>query len=341
MKRILILITALISLFMFAACGEQKEPTSAENNSSQFSEASESLPPESQSSDLSESSEPSDSSETDVQTQIDYTAHYVRSFKAEKINVYPFAATVNTKGELDAMLDAYSHEKVYDESFFESKSLTLIFLEEGSGSIKHTVKEVSNNENGWIFVDIDTEVPEICTADMAYWCIMIETSKDDARNNISLCIYDKTLKYEDDTASSEENFSFSFTWNTYGVSSYDSATGKLIKTTDTQTPEKYTTYYKLTELQRKQLYALIINLDVLSYPDEYDPNPTMGKDPPSKIILSVKTKDFEKTITVENDVGEPIDTKAAYFCDACRIIRGTLMQTEEWKALPDYEHYYE
>ena len=34
---------------------------------------------------------------------------------------------------------------------------------------------------------------------------------------------------------------------------------------------------------------MIMNLDVLSYPDEYNPNPLMGQDPPVKLILKVKT----------------------------------------------------
>ena len=38
-------------------------------------------------------------------------------------------------------------------------------------------------------------------------------------------------------------FSFSLTWGTFGISSYDSATGKLVKTKDAPTPEAYITTY--------------------------------------------------------------------------------------------------
>lgn len=43
-----------------------------------------------------------------------------------------------------------------------------------------------------------------------------------------------------------EDFSFALTWNCYGVSSYDSQTGKLVKTTDATNPDDYVTYYQLT-----------------------------------------------------------------------------------------------
>ena len=55
--------------------------------------------------------------------------------------------------------------------------------------------------------------------------------------------------YNGDTAAlgSFESFSFSLVWNCYGVSSYDSETGRLIKTTDATNPEDYITHCELTE----------------------------------------------------------------------------------------------
>ena len=50
-----------------------------------------------------------------------------------------------------------------------------------------------------------------------------------------------------------EDFSFALTWNCLGVSSYDSATGKLVKTTDATHPEDYVTEYRLTEQERRQI----------------------------------------------------------------------------------------
>ena len=137
-----------------------------------------------------------------------------------------------------------------------------------------------------------------------------------------------------------EDFSFALTWNCYGVSSYDSATGKLVKTTDATHPEDYMTEYQLTAAERRQVWQLLRKLDVDSYPDEYDTG-LMSK-PPCVLILTVRTAAGEKTIRAQ---GEPFvdtarDEKGQAFLDACRTIEELLYATEAWQALPDYEHYY-
>ena len=48
-----------------------------------------------------------------------------------------------------------------------------------------------------------------------------------------------------------EDFAFALTWNCYGVSSYDSQTGRLVKTTDATTPDDYVTYYQLTDQDKE------------------------------------------------------------------------------------------
>ena len=67
-----------------------------------------------------------------------------------------------------------------------------------------------------------------------------------------------------------EDFSISLTWGCYGVSSYESKTGKLIKTTDTTHPDDYVTYYQLTDADKAYIYDLIVSMDVLSNPDVYN-----------------------------------------------------------------------
>ena len=53
-----------------------------------------------------------------------------------------------------------------------------------------------------------------------------------------------------------EDFSFSLVWNCYGISSYDSQTGKLVKTTDATNPKDYITYYQLTDEDKEYIYNL-------------------------------------------------------------------------------------
>ena len=140
------------------------------------------------------------------------------------------------------------------------------------------------------------------------------------------------------------NGSFSITWNVFGISSYDSATGKLIKTTDATNPEDYVTTLHLTGSQLFEIWELIWDLDIETYPDEYDPQEgELASDPSMTLILTVKTEDFEKTIRAEDIAISYIssDAKGQKFLDACKGIVEVLTSSEEWKALPDYETLYE
>ena len=139
-----------------------------------------------------------------------------------------------------------------------------------------------------------------------------------------------------------DDFSFALTWNVYGISSYDSETGKLVKTNDTTNPEDYTTYCQLTDEDMEYIYNLIVALDVHSYPDIYDPQ-TPPSDPDATLILTVRVDDEEKTIKAECVslffVSE--NEKGQLFFDTCNAIGNLLEATDEWKALPDYENLYE
>lgn len=139
------------------------------------------------------------------------------------------------------------------------------------------------------------------------------------------------------------NFSFSLTWNTYGISSYDSKTGTLIKTSDATNPKEYTTNLKLTEQQYSAIWKLIKGLDIESYPDEYNPHGNGASTPYMTLILSVKADGIDKTITVKETMlsYEADNKKGQKFLDTCKGIRDILTATEEWKALPEYEFFYD
>ena len=139
-----------------------------------------------------------------------------------------------------------------------------------------------------------------------------------------------------------EDFSFALTWNVFGISSYDSQTGKLVKTTDATNPDDYVTYYQLTDADKEYIYNLIVSLDVNSYPDIYDPQNGLSA-PDATLILTVHINGKTKTIKAEHIslffVSK--DEKGQLFLDTCEAIGNRLEATEEWKALPDYETLYE
>lgn len=139
-----------------------------------------------------------------------------------------------------------------------------------------------------------------------------------------------------------DTFSFSLTWGVFGISSYDSSTGKLVKTTDSTHPEDYITTYKLTEEQKAQIYKLIEELDITSYPDTYNPNEQWSSDPSMTLILSVTSDTVQKTVEAKNISlsYKSVNTKGQAFLDVCKAIQDILTATDEWKALPEYELYY-
>ena len=64
----------------------------------------------------------------------------------------------------------------FDEQWFRTHQLVVVVLEETSGSVSHTVTSISNSPEPEI--RISRNAPEIGTADMAQWHILIEAEKD-------------------------------------------------------------------------------------------------------------------------------------------------------------------
>ena len=141
------------------------------------------------------------------------------------------------------------------------------------------------------------------------------------------------------------HFQFSLVWGTYGISSYDSQTGELIKTTDATNPEDYKTTLSLSREQKEEIYRLIYELDVGRYPEKYNPFPDYGSDPSYTIILSVYDGVGVKTIecreiAIPGGIRE-MDEKARAFIETFYAIRNILTESEEWQALPEYENFYD
>ena len=142
------------------------------------------------------------------------------------------------------------------------------------------------------------------------------------------------------------DFQFSLTWNTYGISSYDSDTGELVKTTDATNPEEYMTELHLTGEQKQLIWRAVAMLDLDSYPDapeNYDPYPNVKSEPSQTVILTVTYNGESKTIQAKNIAfgGETLTREAAVFLHVRDVIVSIIKETDEWKALPEYEFYYE
>lgn len=139
-----------------------------------------------------------------------------------------------------------------------------------------------------------------------------------------------------DPAVAPDTFSFSLTWGCYGTSTYDSRTGKLVKSTVTPNTEDFTAEYFLTEEELNYVYSLINSLGMNGYPDTYDPDNGLSE-PSLTLILTARFIGSDKTVKAE-DVsisGKSSNEMGQKFLDVCAAISELIENSEAWKALPE------
>lgn len=126
---------------------------------------------------------------------VDFGVQYVRTNGYHEDVDYPVVKIIRSVEELsqyyEANKDKYDLERKetvysdttigfldacdkYDETYFEKQVLVIVLLEEGSGSIRHNVDNIKLGTDGKLYISIRTISPEIGTADMAEWHILVE-----------------------------------------------------------------------------------------------------------------------------------------------------------------------
>lgn len=149
-----------------------------------------------------------------------------------------------------------------------------------------------------------------------------------------------------------DDFSFSITWGTYGESSYDSRSGELVKTKNATTPSDYITKLILTENQKLTIYKLLTeDIDLSLYPAYYDPfnapnsDTFQASDPSQTIRLSFtangQTRSVDCVDIAFGRMEECFEKKGEDLLKVARSISELLIDTEEWKAFPEYEFFYD
>ena len=150
----------------------------------------------------------------------------------------------------------------------------------------------------------------------------------------------------------DQSLEFSLVWNTYGISSYDSRTGELIKTRDAQNPEDFETTMFLPSSQLNTLRVMLENMDLDAYPNQYDPFNAPDAEvqkmctPSQDVILTVYSEGkIVKRIECKNvlyfGMDEGYDENAEAFIEFCKLASDFICMSDEWKALPEYEVLYE
>ncbi|MBQ7398326.1 MAG: hypothetical protein IJW09_05830 [Clostridia bacterium] len=165
----LILLTGLMLLFTFTACLNPDSPTPP------ASDPDSPPPPSFNSAD-----------------HLLFNAQYLRMGYPESLG--PLAVTViRTRIELDCYLDTFPYPDAswdneptliqacerYNEEYFAERDLIIVFLMEGSGSIRHQVNAVYRDDTtGQWAIDIERILPDgDGTDDVAWWTIFIEPAK--------------------------------------------------------------------------------------------------------------------------------------------------------------------
>jgi hypothetical protein len=121
--------------------------------------------------------------------EIIFNAYYIRTNPMVQAVKYPSVTVVSSKAELEQYylerydVSAYPYLEQsselkdavasYSEHYFQDKILVIVLLEEGSGGIRHNVEKIE--ADGTIL--ISRIVPEMGTADMAEWNIILELDR--------------------------------------------------------------------------------------------------------------------------------------------------------------------
>ena len=180
---------------------------------------------------------------------------------------------------------------------------------------------------------------------MAGWFVIAEVLDKELEN-----ITDYDAKVVTETFELPDDFAFSIVWGTYGISSYDSKTGKLVKTKDATDVSKYTSTVQLTEEQMKEVYRILLSdIDLFKYPDSYDPfnapdaEIRVASEPNQTIIISVTANGRTKTVTCSAVAygSSGYCKEARAFMKAENKIVELLTSLPEWAAFPQYEFFYE
>ena len=155
-------------------------------------------------------------------------------------------------------------------------------------------------------------------------------------------------------------FSFVLRWGLSG-SSYDSASGVLVKTTEAESPDRFRTVLKLSREETAALSRLSEAVDLSAVPDapeSYDPfsspedGPRLWSKPAFSLELELRDGRGVKRIRcpslppaffslTEEDLPEPYDETGEAFSALVRRMFLVIFGSEEWRAFPDYEVLYQ
>jgi len=163
MKKIILLCIAIPAIFIMLTACESKKGNVSEHANSQFD---------------------STASLTSNNSHVVPEAQYIRTGYSSNIRnrTYSVISSVNELNQFFVNIDRSSNMETanrnmlskYSEEYFRDNFLVVVFLIETSGSNRHKVERVDRNGD----ITINQIRPDIGTADMAAWNILIELNND-------------------------------------------------------------------------------------------------------------------------------------------------------------------
>ena len=140
-----------------------------------------------------------------------------------------------------------------------------------------------------------------------------------------------------------EDFYFVFTWGVEKDSSYDSRTGTLIKTKYVieRQPEEYIAAYQYPNIN--EIYEMAKTINVYSYADDYYPyeGSSILTSPAVDYVFEINDKIItSENCPIYNGIPDGVTKRGKKYLTLILAIRNTLINSKEWKAMPDPERLY-
>lgn len=150
--------------------------------------------------------------------------------------------------------------------------------------------------------------------------------------------------------SGDQGFGFAIGWNIYSDSTYDSRTGKLVKSHFQPDIADYTTTLVLSGEQLAAVKEILDRLDLASYPAKFTPYYDVACTEMEMSIpyetIKIVMYDGEKSLSVCCDEiclggSDVYSEKTKAFLNAAREITSMITAAPEWQSLPELVNFYE
>ena len=141
----------------------------------------------------------------------------------------------------------------------------------------------------------------------------------------------------------QEDFYFVLTWGVQLDSSYDSRTGTLIKTkyVRERQPEEYIATYQYPNIN--EIYEMAKSINVYSYADDYYPyeGSSIRSTPSVDYVFEINDKTItSKDCPILNEIPDSVSKRGKKYLTLILTIKNTLINSDEWQAMPDFEVLY-